>query len=234
MISKEPTPFVHPVTRRPQPGKRLLDLAIAAPAFLILLPVIAVTAAVVAIGLGRPVLFRQRRPGLACAPFEVMKFRTMTDERDAAGELLPDTERLTALGRFLRKTSLDELPQLWNVLRGDMSLVGPRPLLMEYLPNYTAEHIRRHAVYPGITGWAQIHGRNESKFSERVRLDLWYVEHWSLWLDVRILARTLLKVVRASGVQHGQSAEEYDDLLLLPRLREKADAASQQPPSSLP
>jgi sugar transferase EpsL len=218
-----------PLPRRPQPGKRLLDLVIAVPAFLLLLPVMASTAVVVAFGIGRPVLFRQRRPGLLERAFEVLKFRTMTDERDAKGELKSDLERLTALGRFLRRASLDELPQLLNVIRGDMSLVGPRPLLWEYLPNYSDEHRRRHTVPPGITGWAQILGRNTSKFSERIRLDVWYVDHWSLGLDLKILARTLLKVVCSSGVEHGQTAEEWDDLLLLPRLREKLNST---PPSS--
>jgi lipopolysaccharide/colanic/teichoic acid biosynthesis glycosyltransferase len=218
------------MTRRPQPGKRLLDLAIAVPAFLLLLPVIAATAIVAAIGLGRPVIFRQRRPGLLEQPFEVVKFRTMTNARDADGKLKSDLERLTALGRLLRKTSLDELPQLWNVIRGDMSLVGPRPLLMEYLPNYTPEHRRRHTVLPGVTGWAQINGRNSALFSERLAQDLWYVDHWSLGLDLTILVRTLFKVLRSSDVKHGQTAEEIDDLHLLPRLREERGL----PPTSRP
>ena len=209
------------VTRRPQPGKRLLDLAIALPAFLLLLPVMAVTAVIAAVGLGRPVIFRQRRPGLLTEPFEVVKFRTMTDERDADGELKSDVHRLTPLGRFLRKSSLDEFPQLWNVIRGDMSLVGPRPLLMQYLPYYSAEHVRRHAVPPGITGWAQINGRNETKFSERFKLDLWYVDHWSLALDLQILARTFLKVVRSSGVHQGQTPDDVDDIAINPETRRK-------------
>jgi sugar transferase EpsL len=219
-----------PLTRRPQPGKRLFDLVIAVPAFLLLLPVMAITAIVVAFGLGRPVLFRQMRPGLLENGFQVLKFRTMTDERGATGELKSDLERLTPLGRFLRTASLDELPQLLNVIRGDMSLVGPRPLLWEYLPNYSDEHRRRHTVPPGMTGWAQILGRNTSRFSERIRLDLWYVDHWSLGLDLTILARTLLRVLRSSGVEHGQTAEEFDDLLLLPRLRE--NLKSTPPPSA--
>ncbi len=207
------------MTQRPQPAKRLFDFIVVLPAFIFLLPAMAVIAVIVAVGLGRPVIFRQRRPGLLGQPFEVYKFRTMTDKRDADGELLPDMERLTALGKFLRKTSLDELPQLWNVLKGDMSLVGPRPLLMEYLPNYSAEHQRRHSVLPGITGWAQINGRNATMFSERIAMDLWYVDHWSLGLDFAILARTVLKVVNSSGVQHGVTREDIDDLRLDPKTR---------------
>ena len=205
------------MTQRPQPGKRAVDFLLVLPAFLCLLPLMALTALVVAVGLGRPVIFRQRRPGLLGEAFEVVKFRTMTDRRGPDGELLPDIERLPALGKFLRKTSLDELPQLWNVLKGDMSLVGPRPLLMEYLPNYSAEHQRRHSVLPGITGWAQINGRNATMFSERLRLDLWYVDHWSFGLDLAILARTVLKVVSSSGVQHGVTREDIDDLRLDPK-----------------
>jgi lipopolysaccharide/colanic/teichoic acid biosynthesis glycosyltransferase len=150
----------------------------------------------------------------------------MTEERDADGRLKPDAQRLSRVGRCLRKTSLDELPQLWNVVRGEMSLVGPRPLLMEYVPNYTPEQQRRHEVLPGITGWAQIHGRNAVVFSDRLKLDVWYVDHWSLALDLKILRRTVLKVVRSSGVRLEQPLEEVDDVGLHPDTRRKAAMAS--------
>jgi lipopolysaccharide/colanic/teichoic acid biosynthesis glycosyltransferase len=150
--------------------------------------------------LGRPVLFRQVRPGLHGRPFMMVKFRTMTDERGADGELLPDARRLTPFGHFLRATSLDELPELWNVLRGEMSLVGPRPLLMEYLPLYSPEQARRHEVRPGITGWAQVNGRNAVSWDERFKLDVWYVDHRSLWLDLRILWLTVRKVIVREGI----------------------------------
>jgi lipopolysaccharide/colanic/teichoic acid biosynthesis glycosyltransferase len=150
--------------------------------------------------IGRPVLFRQRRPGRFQKPFELLKFRTMADARDSNGKLLPDADRLTRVGRLLRATSVDELPQLWNVLRGDMSLVGPRPLLMEYLPRYTPEQRRRHEVLPGITGWAQINGRNAIDWEEKFSMDTWYVDHWSLWLDVKILCGTALRVLKREGI----------------------------------
>jgi lipopolysaccharide/colanic/teichoic acid biosynthesis glycosyltransferase len=150
--------------------------------------------------LGSPALFRQVRPGLHGRPFMMVKFRTMTDERGADGELLPDAQRLTAFGRFLRASSLDELPELWNVLRGEMSLVGPRPLLMEYLPLYSPEQARRHEVRPGITGWAQVNGRNAVSWDERFKLDVWYVDHRSLWLDLRILWLTVRKVLVREGI----------------------------------
>lgn len=150
--------------------------------------------------LGSPVLFCQVRPGLHGRPFMMVKFRTMTDERGTDGELLPDARRLTSFGRFLRATSLDELPELWNVLRGEMSLVGPRPLLMEYLPLYSPEQARRHEVRPGITGWAQVNGRNAVSWEERFKLDVWYVDHRSLWLDLRILWLTVRKVIVREGI----------------------------------
>lgn len=210
--------------RHPQPGKRLFDLCIAVPAFLLLLPVMAVAALCIRLSLGSPIFFRQRRPGLLGRPFDVLKFRSMRNTSDPKPHLNAprDFERLTPLGNFLRKASLDELPQLWNVINGDMSLVGPRPLLMEYLPHYTPEHLRRHSVPPGITGWAQVNGRNQTKFSERFAYDLWYVDHWSLALDLRVLALTLLRVVRSSDVTHSQAMEEFDDLNLHPDLRRKA------------
>jgi len=150
--------------------------------------------------LGSPALFRQARPGLHGRPFTMVKFRTMTEDRGQDGELLPDAHRLSAFGRFLRASSVDELPELWNVLRGDMSLVGPRPLLMEYLPLYSAEQARRHEVRPGITGWAQVNGRNAVSWEDRFQLDLWYVDHRSLWLDTKILALTIRKVILREGI----------------------------------
>jgi lipopolysaccharide/colanic/teichoic acid biosynthesis glycosyltransferase len=150
--------------------------------------------------LGSPVLFKQVRPGLHGKPFKMVKFRTMTDERGLDGALLPDAQRLTPFGRFLRASSLDELPELWNVFRGDMSLVGPRPLLMEYLPLYTLEQARRHEVRPGITGWAQVNGRNAISWADKFALDVWYVDHRSMWLDVQILWRTVRKVLARDGV----------------------------------
>jgi lipopolysaccharide/colanic/teichoic acid biosynthesis glycosyltransferase len=179
--------------------KRFLDIAIAGAGLLVLSPVVVGAAALVLV-MGRPILFAQMRPGRGARPFVLYKFRTMSDAVDPQGKLLPDAERLTGIGRFLRRTSLDELPQLWNVLRGDMSLVGPRPLLVEYLPLYSPEQARRHEVRPGITGWAQINGRNAQSWEERLSLDVWYVDHRSLSLDTRILCRTLLKVLSSEGV----------------------------------
>jgi sugar transferase EpsL len=180
--------------------KRLLDVCVAGTGLILLVPVLAATAVAIRLILGRPVLFKQVRPGLAGEPFTLVKFRTMRDLQSRNGTLVPDAERLTPLGRFLRASSLDELPTLWNVLKGDMSLVGPRPLLMEYLPLYNAEQRRRHEIRPGITGWAQIHGRNALSWEQRFKLDVWYVDNRSFWLDVRILAATILKVVRREGV----------------------------------
>lgn len=185
--------------------KRLLDIAVAATGLALVAPVLAVLALAVRLKLGRPILFRQRRPGLHGRPFEMYKLRTMLDRQDAQGRLLPDEERLTPFGRFLRSTSLDELPELLNVLRGEMSLVGPRPLLTEYLARYTPEQARRHEVKPGITGWAQINGRNAIGWEERFALDVWYVDHWSLALDLKILFRTVGKVLRRDGI----SAESH-------------------------
>ena len=180
--------------------KRLFDMVSAALALLLLAPALALIAWQVRRKLGSPVLFRQVRPGLHGQPFEMMKFRTMTDERRADGALLPDAQRLTPFGRFLRASSLDELPELWNVIKGDMSLVGPRPLLMEYLPLYTQEQIRRHEVRPGITGWAQVNGRNAISWEDKFVLDVWYVDHRSLWLDIIILWVTVRKVLRRDGI----------------------------------
>lgn len=188
--------------------KRLFDLVIALLALFILAPVIGLVALLVHLKLGAPVLFRQQRPGLHGKPFTLYKFRTMTDARDAAGNLLPDSERLTPFGRFLRSTSLDELPELWNVIKGDMSLVGPRPLLMKYLDRYTPEQARRHEVKPGITGWAQINGRNTLTWEDKFKLDIWYVDHLSLALDLKILVLTLVKVFKREGI----SAIDHDTM----------------------
>ena len=180
--------------------KRPLDLALTLLAAPVLLPAGLAVAALVRAKLGRPVLFRQVRPGLHGRPFTMFKFRTMLDARDAAGHPLPDAERLPAFGRFLRSTSLDELPELLNVLRGEMSLVGPRPLLVRYLDRYTPAQARRHEARPGITGWAQVNGRNEASWDERFAADVWYVDHATLALDLRILWLTVSKVLRREGV----------------------------------
>ena len=191
-------------------AKKLFDRTVAAVGLAIASPVIAATAAAIAASMGRPVLFRQQRPGLHGAPFELVKFRTMRDAIGADGRPLPDAERLTRVGKFLRATSLDELPQLWNVLRGELSLVGPRPLLMQYLARYNREQARRHEVMPGLTGWAQIHGRNQVDWEERFALDVWYVDHWSPWLDLRILAETVLTLVRREGISRAGHATMYE------------------------
>lgn len=180
--------------------KRLFDLLFASLALLVLALPLLVLILLVRSKLGSPVLFQQIRPGLNGKPFEMIKFRTMTDERGLGGELLQDAQRMTSFGLFLRKTSLDELPELWNVIKGDMSLVGPRPLLMEYLPLYTHEQARRHEVRPGITGWAQVNGRNAISWNEKFALDVWYVDNHSLWLDVRILWLTARKVIARDGI----------------------------------
>lgn len=181
-------------------SKRLMDLVLTLASAPLWIPLLAVLAVLVRIKLGCPVLFRQRRPGRNGACFEIAKFRTMTDARDEKGTLLPDAVRLTTFGRWLRSTSLDELPELLNVLKGEMSLVGPRPLLIQYLGRYTKEQARRHEVPPGLTGWAQINGRNAISWEQKFALDVWYVDHRSLALDVRILALTLLKVIRRDGI----------------------------------
>lgn len=189
----------------------MLDLALAVPALSLALPILGIVALLARLMLGGPFLFRQARPGRHGTPFTIHKFRTMTDERDAQGNLLPDRERLTRFGRFLRSSSLDELPELLNVLKGDMSLVGPRPLLMQYLDRYTPEQARRHEVRPGITGWAQVNGRNAVTWEEKFKLDVWYVENMSFWLDLKILGMTVLKVFSREGItQEGHpTAEEF-------------------------
>jgi sugar transferase EpsL len=180
--------------------KRTLDVSVAAAGLVVLSPFLALLALAIWRTMGSPVLFLQLRPGHHGRAFTLKKFRTMTDARDSRGNLLPDAQRLTRLGRFLRRTSLDELPELWNVLRGEMSLVGPRPLLMQYLDRYTPDQARRHHVKPGITGWAQINGRNALAWEQKFALDLWYVDHCSLGLDLRILARTFWQVMTYRGI----------------------------------
>ena len=181
-------------------SKRLLDLILTLPGLILISPLMVLLALLVRIYHGAPILFRQLRPGYLGSPFYVYKYRTMSERRNISGELLPDENRLTPLGRFLRSTSLDELPELFMVLQGKMSLVGPRPLLMQYLERYNPEQMRRHHVLPGITGWAQINGRNALTWDEKFRLDIWYVDHWSLTLDIKILILTLWKVIRCEGI----------------------------------
>ena len=186
--------------------KRLFDFVAALAGLIVLSPLMAVLAALIRLKLGSPVLFRQVRPGLHGKPFTLYKFRTMTDLRDENGKLLPDEMRLTPFGRTLRKFSLDELPQLINVLKGDLSLVGPRPLLMEYLSRYTPEQARRHEVRPGITGWAQVNGRNALTWEKKFELDVWYVDNRSFWLDLKIIWMTVRKVLKAEGISHAGHA----------------------------
>jgi sugar transferase EpsL len=181
-------------------GKRWLDLILVVLALPLFLPALGLVALLVRFKLGSPILFRQQRPGVHGQPFTIFKFRTMTDARDAEGNLQPDEERLTSFGQFLRSTSLDELPELINVLKGDMSLVGPRPLRMRYLARYTPAQMHRHDVMPGLTGWAQINGRNAMSWEEKFALDVWYVDHQSLWLDLKIMALTFWKTLRQEGI----------------------------------
>ncbi len=191
----------------------MTDVVGAGAGLLVLSPVLGGAALAIATSMGRPVLFKHVRPGYGGRPFTMLKFRTMRAPRPGEDVYFrTDEARLTGLGRFLRRSSIDELPELWNVLVGDMSLVGPRPLLLEYLDRYTPEQARRHDVRPGITGWAQVNGRQTIKFSERLAHDVWYVDHWSLWLDAKILAMTLARVFRSEGVIPGQSVDDVDDL----------------------
>jgi sugar transferase EpsL len=192
--------------------RRLVDLAGAAVLAVVLAPLIAALAAAIRVTMGAPVFFRQLRPGYKGRPFELVKFRTMKDAVDADGNALPDDERLTRLGVFMRQLSLDELPQLWNILRGDMSFIGPRPLLMEFLKWYSPEQMRRHDVKPGVTGWAQVQGRHAILFSKRLELDVWYVDHRSFLIDLKIVGLTLLKVLSMRGAQPAQSDAEVDDV----------------------
>ena len=182
--------------------KRLFDICLSGAALLLLMPILIAVALAIRLKLGSPVFFRQERPGLNAKPFHVIKFRTMRDAYDDAGVFLSDAERLTAFGQFLRSTSVDELPELWNVLKGDLSLVGPRPLLMQYLPLYSPAQARRHDVRPGITGWAQVNGRNALNWSEKFKLDIWYLENQSLLLDIKILIMTIKSVFAQSGISN--------------------------------
>ena len=191
-------------------SKRIFDLTFALIALIILSPVLILTAIFVRIFIGSPILFTQQRPGYKGRPFHIYKFRSMTNRFARDGSLLPDAERLTRFGRILRSLSLDELPELFNILRGEMSFVGPRPLLMDYLLLYSPEQMRRHDVMPGLTGWAQVNGRNAIDWPSRFRMDVWYVDNWSFWLDIRIIFMTVSKVVLREGVnQAGQSTVEY-------------------------
>jgi lipopolysaccharide/colanic/teichoic acid biosynthesis glycosyltransferase len=180
--------------------KRLIDFTVALVALIVASPVLLICALLIRLFIGKPVLFKQTRPGLNAKPFNMVKFRTMTNERDKHGNLLPDEKRLTRLGKLLRSTSLDELPELWNVLKGDMSLVGPRPLLMEYLDLYTDEQARRHEARPGITGWAQVNGRNAISWEQKFKLDVWYVDNQRTWLDIKIIFMTAKKVLVREGI----------------------------------
>ena len=180
--------------------KRIIDITASFAGLLLLSPVLLITSIMVRLKLGSPVLFKQQRPGLNGKPFCMYKFRTMTDEKDAEGNLLPDEQRLPKFGQMLRSTSLDELPELLCVLKGDMSLVGPRPLMMKYLPRYTAEQFRRHQAKPGITGWAQVNGRNAVGWEDRFKLDVWYVDNWNVWLDIKILFKTVMAVFQREGI----------------------------------
>lgn len=192
--------------RRPAVLKRLMDVIVSGAGIVVLSPVLLAVWIAVRRKMGSPALFRQVRPGLNGRPFEMIKFRTMRDAVGPDGALLPDAERLTSFGRWLRATSLDELPELWNVLKGDMSLVGPRPLLMEYLPLYSPEQARRHAVRPGVTGWAQVNGRNAVSWERKFELDVWYVDRHNLWLDVKIIALTVVRILRRDGISAPGSA----------------------------
>lgn len=189
--------------------KRLFDLCITIPGLILISPLLLVVALLVLLKIGPPVFFRQLRPGYRGQPFTIYKFRTMSDKQNSQGELLPDEERLTSLGKTLRSLSLDELPELFNVLKGEMSLVGPRPLLMRYLERYTPEQARRHEVLPGMAGWAQVNGRNILNWEDRFLLDTWYVDHWSLRLDIKILLLTIVKVVQREGIsQPGRATSD--------------------------
>lgn len=194
------SPCCTPVTVNSMTVKRLIDFFLSGFLLVLLFPILVLVYVLVLATIGSPVLFVQIRPGLHGCPFYMLKFRTMLQETDVSGQLLPDASRLTRFGAFLRSTSLDELPELWNVLKGDMSLVGPRPLLMEYLPLYSPEQARRHEVRPGVTGWAQVNGRNALSWDEKFKLDVWYVDNQSLWLDIKILFLTVKKVLVREGI----------------------------------
>lgn len=205
--------------------KRIFDLCLTIPGLLVLSPVMLVLAVLVRIFLGTPVIFAQARPGFMGKPFTLFKFRTMTNARAMDGSLLPDEIRLTHFGRFLRSTSLDELPELINILAGQMSVVGPRPLLLQYLPRYTPEQARRHHVLPGLTGWAQINGRNELTWEQKFALDTWYVDHWSMTLDLKIVFKTIWKVLKREGVEPSGQAITEEFLGIQPETEQKEDPA---------
>jgi len=196
-------------------GKRIFDIGTSMFGIIVVLPFLFMIGCAVRKRLGKPIFFCQERPGLNGKPFHILKFRTMIDNRGSMGELLPDSKRLTPFGQWMRRTSLDELPELLNVIKGEMSLVGPRPLLMQYLDRYTPKQARRHEVKPGITGWAQINGRNAITWEEKFKLDVWYVDHMSFGLDIKILALTILKVLNREGIsQEGHAtAEEFNPLI---------------------
>jgi sugar transferase EpsL len=191
-------------------SKRLFDIIFSLLAIFLLFPILLLTALLIRLLIGTPIFFTQQRPGYKGRPFYIYKFRTMTNRLDSSGNLLPDSQRLTSLGHFLRAFSLDELPELFNILRGDMSFVGPRPLLMQYLPLYSTEQARRHDVIPGLTGWAQVNGRNAITWPDKFKYDIWYVDHWSFWLDIKIIFMTAVKVFKREGIsQEGQATTEY-------------------------
>ena len=202
--------------------KRGFDILIALIGLIIVLPIMLLISFAILFSMGWPLMFKQMRPGLYGKPFCIYKFRTMTFKTDESGNLLPDEQRLTRLGKFLRSTSLDELPELFNVLKGDMSLVGPRPLLMQYLGRYTPEQARRHEMKPGITGWAQVNGRNAITWEEKFALDVWYVDNWSLWLDLKILAMTIVKVFKREGISAEGEATmpEFMGTYIMNKIRE--------------
>jgi len=207
--------------RRPSFSKRILDFSASVLGLALLGPFLAVIALLIWAVEGRPIFFRQLRPGFRGKPFSLVKFRTMSQVVDEEGFIAPDLQRLTRLGSLIRRLSLDELPQLWNILRGEMSLVGPRPLMMEYLELYTPEQARRHDVLPGITGWAQIQGRQELPFSRRLELDIWYVDHQSFWLDIKILYKTVFQIMGSTAVGPVKEVDVVDDLGLTSALRKK-------------
>lgn len=207
-------------------AKRAIDLSVACIALIMFGPLLGLIALAIRLRIGSPVIFRQMRGGLRGRPFQIYKFRTMSEARDSAGRLLPDSERQTVLGRWLRASSLDELPSLWNIVRGELSLVGPRPLLADYLDRYSPQHFRRHDVPPGLTGWAQVNGRNDLPFSKRFELDLWYVDNWRLGLDLKILAMTFARVLARRNVGVDADYTLLDDVGLMQAGGEDASSAN--------
>jgi len=206
-------------------SKRMLDVIVSGTALIVFCPVLALIALAVWANMGRPILFRHTRPGYKAKPFVLLKFRTMTDACDSEGNLLPDPDRLTRLGKVLRRWSLDELPQLWNVFKGEMSLVGPRPLLMDYLEKYTSEQARRHDVKPGLTGWAQLHGKQDLLFSKRFEMDVWYVDNWHFLLDLKLILLTILSLHKLSAAGATPDVAKTDDLGLFAVIRKKKGRA---------